>query len=62
MSSLVFLLDQKLDSLGLVKYLIYAAILALMAIVARKKRWLTMSGIVAAVTLIIVFYNFYRIT
>lgn len=49
MSSLVFLLDQKLDSLGLVKYLIYAAILALMAIVARKKRWLTMSGIVAAV-------------
>lgn len=49
MSSLVFQLDQYLDSLNGAKYIIYALVIALMAIVARKKRWLTVSGSVASI-------------
>lgn len=49
MSSLIFMFDQCLDSLGWVKYIIYALVIAFMAIVARKKRWLTVSGSIASI-------------
>lgn len=48
MSSLVSLLDNKIDGIGFAKYFIYAAIIVILAIVARKKRWLTPSGTAAA--------------
>lgn len=49
MRSLISMLDVKLEALGSLKLLVYAAVLVLMAMAARKKRWLSPSGIAASI-------------